>query len=66
MSQEFLIELHEDLAGLLVLLIVIHVLGAAWHWIVRKDGVWQPMLWAKRLGRAQPQTMVNQPIGNSE
>lgn len=49
-SQEFLLELHETFAGGLVLLILMHLLGATWHWIVRKDGVWQSMLW----GRPRP------------
>lgn len=42
--QEFLLELHEAFATALMLLIGLHVLGASWHWIVRKDGVWESML----------------------
>lgn len=41
----FLLDLHEALAGALVLLIAAHLLGAIWHWLVRNDGVWQSMLW---------------------
>ena len=50
-SQETLLELHEALAGTLVLLIGVHIVGATWHWIARQDGVWQSMLWASRRYR---------------
>lgn len=44
----FLLNLHEAVASALILLIGLHLLGAIWHWIVRKDGVWQSMLWGSR------------------
>lgn len=57
----FLLNLHEAVAGALVLLIGLHLLGAVWHWIVRNDGVWQSMLWGSRRsvdpGRTRVPTM---------
>lgn len=57
-SQEELLEVHEGLASGLMFLIALHVLGAAWHWMVRKDGVWESMLWSPR-GRVAPRTTAD-------
>jgi cytochrome b561 len=43
-SQGFLLDLHEAFATTLLLLIVAHLFGSIWHWMVRRDGVWESML----------------------
>ena len=39
-----LLTAHIRGSELLMLLIVIHIAGALWHWVVRKDGVWEGMI----------------------
>ncbi|HEY8973983.1 MAG TPA: cytochrome b/b6 domain-containing protein [Burkholderiaceae bacterium] len=40
--------LHGWLAALLAVLVTLHVLGALWHWLVRRDGVMRRMGWGGR------------------
>ncbi len=49
-NQNVFLVIHEGLAGALITLILLHVAGALWHWVVRKDGVWQSMLWSAGRG----------------
>jgi cytochrome b561 len=39
---------HGWIAALLAVLITLHVLGALWHWLVRRDGVMRRMGWGGR------------------
>lgn len=45
LPQGVLLDVHEALATGLIFLIGLHVAGAVWHWIVRRDGAWHSMLW---------------------
>jgi len=54
-----MLSVHVKASSLLMLLIVVHIAGALWHWLVRKDGVWQSMVarqwrwtWRNALGQA--------------
>ena len=38
-----------------MLVIVIHIVGALWHWVVRKDGVWEAMIGHLPASRASRQ-----------
>ena len=40
--------IHGWIAALLAVLIALHVLGALWHWLVRRDGVMRRMGWGGR------------------
>jgi len=39
---------HGWIASVLAILIGLHVLGALWHWLVRRDGVMRRMGWSGR------------------
>jgi cytochrome b561 len=46
-NDPFLVSLltaHIRGSEVLMLLLVIHIAGALWHWVVRKDGVWEAMV----------------------
>lgn len=35
---------HNAFAHALMPVIVIHIAGALWHWLVRRDGIWRAMM----------------------
>lgn len=39
---------HNGFAHMLMPFIVLHIAGALWHWLVRRDGVWGAMMSLKR------------------
>ncbi|MGI9355142.1 MAG: cytochrome b [Rhizobiaceae bacterium] len=45
---------HDGSVFVTALLIVIHIAGALWHWLIRRDGVWQAM-----TGRYTQNTAAN-------
>lgn len=47
-----LLAAHIRGSQLLMLLIVVHIAGALWHWVVRKDGVWEAMVGRSATFRA--------------
>lgn len=55
--QSTILDIHEAFANGLIALIALHLCGAAWHWLVRQDGVWEAMVgtasWIR--GRLRPQ-----------
>ena len=50
-----LLTAHIRGSELLMLVIVIHIVGALWHWVVRKDGVWEAMIGHLPASRASRQ-----------
>lgn len=58
-SQASLLDAHEGLAGVLVALIGLHVAGAAWHWLVRVDGVWRSIFWDQAVPRQSRRRVSN-------
>ncbi len=42
---------HDGAVHVTALLIVIHIAGALWHWLIRRDGVWQAMVSGKSRTR---------------
>lgn len=50
---------HNAAAHTTLLLMIIHVAGALWHWLVRRDGVWQSMLWKRKQSAIQSATAQN-------
>ncbi len=44
LPQSTILDVHAAFANGLIALIGLHLCGAAWHWIVRRDGVWEAMV----------------------
>ncbi|KKM00917.1 hypothetical protein LCGC14_1799640 [marine sediment metagenome] len=61
LPQTAVLMVHRYLAEGLNFLIILHILGALWHFLVRRDGVWQSIFWRRDWGRtnANPTTAVH-------